>query len=51
MIIDRGIIVSYDSTTHTATVQLMGSMSRILSAVPVAHHLGPELLDLSLIHI
>ena len=45
MIIDRGIIVSFDSTAHTATVQLMGSMSRILSAVPVAHHLGPELLD------
>ena len=45
MIIERGIIHAYDSTTHTAAVQLFGSMSRILLAVPVAHHIGSELLD------
>jgi len=44
MIIDRGIIHHYDATTHTAAVQLFGSMSRILLAVPVAHHIPAELL-------
>ena len=44
MIIDRGLIVSFDSTTHTANVQLMGSMSTLIYAVPAAHQIGPELL-------
>ena len=44
MILDRAMIVSFDSTTHTANVQLMGSMSGLISAVPAAHHIGPELL-------
>ena len=44
MILDRAMIISFDSTTHTANVQLMGSMSGLISAVPAAHNIGPELL-------
>ena len=39
MIVERGIIKTYDATNHKAAVQLFGSMSRILLAVPVARHL------------
>ena len=46
MIVERGIIQAYDATTHKAAVQLFGSMSRILLDLPVAHHIGPELLDI-----
>ncbi len=44
MIFERGIIHGYDSTNHLAAVQLFGSMSRIIVDVPVAHHIGEELL-------
>jgi len=45
MIVKRGIIHAYDATTHTAAVQLFGSMSRILLAVPVARHLTAPILE------
>lgn len=40
----RGVVRSYDGTNHRADVLLVGSMSRVLSKVPVAHHIGPELM-------
>jgi hypothetical protein len=40
----RGVVRSYDDTNHRANVLLVGSMSRVLSKVPVAHQIGPELM-------
>jgi hypothetical protein len=40
----RGVVRSYDSTNHKADVLLVGSMSRLALGVPVAQHIGPELL-------
>jgi len=40
----RGLIRSYDATTHTAAVLLVGSMSRVLLSLPVSHQIGPELM-------
>jgi hypothetical protein len=40
----RGLVRSYDPTTHTAAVLLVGSMSRVLLSLPVSHHIGPELM-------
>lgn len=38
----RGLVRSYDATTHTAAVLLTGSMSRVLLDLPVAQHVRPE---------
>jgi hypothetical protein len=40
----RGVVRSYDETSHRANVLLVGSMSRVLSKVPVAQQIGPELM-------
>jgi hypothetical protein len=45
MRLERGIIYGYDSTNHVAAVQCIGSLGRLLIDVPVAHHIGEELLD------
>lgn len=37
----RGLVRAYDAATHTAAVLLAGSMSRVLLAIPVAHHIPP----------
>lgn len=43
--IDRGIIRDYDSTNHLADVEILGSMATVVEDVPVAHHVGGELLE------
>lgn len=40
----RGVVRSYDQTNHTANVLLVGSMSRVVLAVPVSHQIGSELM-------
>jgi len=40
----RGVVRSYDATNHKADVLLVGSMSRLVVAVPVAHHIPPYLI-------
>ena len=40
----RGVVRSYDATNHKADVLLVGSMSRLVLAVPVAHHIPPYLI-------
>jgi hypothetical protein len=40
----RGLVRSYDATTHTAAVLLAGSMSRVVLSIPVAHHIAPHLM-------
>ena len=40
----RGVVRSYDSTNHKADVLLVGSMSGVVLGVPVAHHIGGELM-------
>jgi len=40
----RGLVRSYDATTHTAAVLLVGSMSRVLLSLPVSHQIGPGLM-------
>jgi hypothetical protein len=40
----RGVIRSFDSSSHQADVLLVGSLSRLLLAVPVAQHIDPQLL-------
>ena len=44
MEIRKGFLRSYDPANHQADVQLAGSMATLVKAVPVAHHLGAELL-------
>ena len=39
----RGVIRAYDATNHRADVLLVGSMSRVVLGVAVAHQIGPEL--------
>ncbi|HEM61197.1 MAG TPA: hypothetical protein ENO24_02810 [Chloroflexi bacterium] len=41
----KGVVRSYDETTHTANVLLVGSMSRVLMAMPVSHQIGSELME------
>jgi hypothetical protein len=38
----RGLVRTYDATTHTAAVLLVGSLSRTILAVPVSHHIPPH---------
>lgn len=40
----RGIVTAYDSAAHTASVLLVGSMSRVLLSMPVSQQIGPELM-------
>ena len=40
----RGLVRAYDPTTHTAAVLLVGSLSRVILGLPVAHHIGPALM-------
>ena len=38
----RGVVRSYDSATHTATVLLIGSLASVVVGIPVAQQVGPE---------
>ena len=38
----RGVVRSYDSGTHTATVLLIGSLASVVVGIPVAQQVGPE---------
>jgi hypothetical protein len=42
--IERGVVMAYDSTDHEADVLVVGSMQRVLQAVPVSHQVGAELM-------
>lgn len=44
MDIRRGMIRAFDSGTYLADVQIVGSMATMLSGVPVAKHIGADLL-------
>ena len=44
MRVSKGIIRAYDATNHKADVLLVGSLSRVALGVPVAHHVGPEVM-------
>lgn len=44
MEIRRGIVKEYDSANHQADVTIIGSMATMVKAVPVAHHVGGELM-------
>ncbi len=44
MEIYRGQVLAYDATNHKADVALVGSMSGIVRGMPVAHHVGPEVM-------
>ena len=39
--IRKGILKSFDSSTHKATVQIIGSLSSWLSDIPTSHALAP----------
>ena len=43
MQLHRGVIRAYDATNHRADVLLVGSMSRVVLGLAVAHQIGPEL--------
>jgi hypothetical protein len=40
----RGVVRSYHQSTHTADVLLVGSMSRLVLALPVSQQIGAELM-------
>jgi hypothetical protein len=44
MEIRKGIVKDYDSGNHQADVMIIGSMATMVKAVPVAHHVGGELM-------
>lgn len=38
------MVIAYDSTNHEADVALVGSMQRVVQALPVSHQVGAELM-------